>query len=184
MIESVQTLYLKINDYHIRNLKGFTVQVYAASKIDGDYQLIGTTKNTNIAAISGGKLLNYIKFRIIAEENKAITSLEALANYVETDKDVLRIYDSNYGSCETKIFDLGAEGDYRLDEVVGDFLNSQYIRYFVRGIRFDSLDNVYTNWYSMEEQHLFTGYRYFQFKIEIKSADAKARIKKFRMEAV
>ena len=183
-IRSVQTLYLKINDYHIRNLKGFTVQVYAASKIDGDYQLIGTTKNTNIAAISGGKLLNYIKFRIIAEENKAITSLEALANYVETDKDVLRIYDSNYGSCETKIFDLGAEGDYRLDEVVGDFLNSQYIRYFVRGIRFDSLDNVYTNWYSMEEQHLFTGYRYFQFKIEIKSADAKARIKKFIMEAV
>ena len=103
---------------------------------------------------------------------------------METDKDVLRIYDSNYGSCETKIFDLGAEGDYRLDEVVGDFLNSQYIRYFVRGIRFDSLDNVYTNWYSIEEQHLFTGYRYFQFKIEIKSADAKARIKKFIMEAV
>ena len=183
-IRSIRSLFIKVNDYHIKKLKGFNIQVYASSRADGDYQLIGTAKNTNVASVSGSKLLNYIKFKVMAEENKAITNIEVFANYFETDKDVLRIYDSSYGSCETKIFDLGAEGNYCLDSIVGDAINGQNVRFFIRGVRFDSFDNVYTDWYPKEERHLFCGYRHFQFKIEIKSADAKLKIDKFIMEAV
>ena len=65
-----------------------------------------------------------------------------------------------------------------------DAINGQNVRFFIRGVRFDSFDNVYTDWYPKEERHLFCGYRHFQFKIEIKSADAKLKIDKFIMEAV
>lgn len=183
-IKSIESITLKINDYHTKNLKGFTVQVLGSNSAVGDFEILATYKNTNLVTIPGNNLRSYIKFKISTEENKVITSLELFANYKETENNLLRVYDSAFGNCVTKIFDLGAEGNYCLGSVEAEEENSDNIKYFIRGMRFDSSDNAYTNWYSLEDNHIFNDYRYFQFKVELKSRDAKTRIKKFIMEVV
>lgn len=183
-IKSIESLILKINDYHVKNLKGFTVQVLGSNSAVGDFEILATYKNTNVVTIPDSNLRSYLKFRISTEENKVITSIELFANYKESKNNLLRVYDSAFGNCVTKIFDLGAEGNYRLGSVEADEENSTNIKYFIRGMRFDNSDNAYTNWYSLEDKHIFNDYRYFQFKVELKSSNAKTRIKKFIMEVV
>ena len=57
-------------------------------------------------------------------------------------------------------------------------------KFYVRGIRYDSFDQVYTRWYELGENHTFNDYRYFQFKVELSGKDESIRIESFEMEAV
>ena len=104
------------------------------------------------------------------------------ANYVEEKGP--KIADISSGSCFTKIYDFGAVGNYRLKDIEAEETSPENIKYYVRGIRFQEFDNTYTELYSKESNHVFENYRYVQFKIELKSKDARVKIKRFIMEAV
>lgn len=182
-IVSIGELYVKINDYPVNNLANFKITFLGSNTLSNDYQVLGEFSNCNVASISGKKLKNFIKIRIEAVENRDITSIELFANYVEEEKGP-KIADISSGSCFTKIYDLGAVGNYRLMNIEAKETNSENIRYYIRGIRFQEFDNTYTELYSKESNHVFENYRYVQFKIELKSKDARAKIKKFIMEAV
>lgn len=182
-IASIGELYVKINDYPVNNLADFKITFLGSNTLSNDYQVLGEFSNCNVASISGKKLKNFIKIRIEAVENKDITGIELFANYVEEEKGP-KIADISSGFCFTKIYDLGAVGNYRLKDIETEETNPENIRYYIRGIRFQEFDNTYTELYSKEENHVFDNYRYVQFKIELKTKDARAKIKKFIMEAV
>lgn len=182
-IASIGELYVKINDFPVNNLANFKIIFLGSNTLSNDYQMLGEFSNCNVASISGKKLKNFIKIRIEAVENRDITSIELFANYVEEEKGP-KIADISSGSCFTKIYDLGAVGNYRFKDIEAEETNSENIRYYIRGIRFQEFDNTYTELYSKESNHVFENYRYVQFKIELKSKDARVKIKKFIMEAV
>ena len=96
-----------------------------------------------------------------------------------------KVYSLDNGKAVTKIYDLGTEGNFRLKCVnfSSDKENSM-TKFYVRGVRYDSFDNVYTRWYELSEQHIFNDYRYFEFKIEMLDKAENLKVESFEMEAV
>ena len=181
---STMNVYLKINDYPYNNFQGFNVKVLSSNSVSGEYAEIMSLNNTNQVTVQNSKLNNYIKFEITASENKIIQHLELFAQYRETDSQLLRITDNTYGTLTTKVFDTCVNGDYLLSEIEREETKPESIEYEVRGGRYTDNDIVWTNWYSFNDKHVFNDYRYFQFRVTLKSKEASARIKKFIFEVV
>lgn len=182
--KSIKTLMAKVNDYHIGNLKGFKIEVLGSNTLDGPFTSLSVSKNANIAEVAGNSLLNYAKLRITADEGKVISSIELFAEYMESETGILSIIENSQGSCMTKIFDTGVIGRFKFTGVEAEESGAEYISYSVRGMRPGLANDVYTSWYDLSSDHVFTDYRYFQFRIEIKSNTASTKINKFILETV
>ena len=181
---STMNLFLKINDYPYGNLADFKVRVLGSNTQTGEYSEIVTEYDTNQISIQNSKLTNYLRFEITANENQVINHIELYAQYRETNDLELKIIEYNYGSCLTKVFDTCAVGNYRLSSVDAEEFDKDNIEYEIRGGRSIDSDIVWTEWYNLNDQHVFNSYRYFQFRITLKSKNAKTRIKKFIFEVV
>ena len=184
-IKSIKTLYIKVNNYPTGSLKGFDIELLVSDSSGRDYLNIEKVNNTNLAAVTGNRLKEFIKIRIQAEEGREIESIEVFAAYKEEENMSPKVYSLDSGRAVTKIYDLGAEGSFRLKRVncTSDREKSN-VELYVRGVRYDSFDQVYTRWYELGEKHTFNDYRYFQFKVELSGKDESIRIESFEMEAV
>lgn len=182
--KSINSLIVKVNDYHVDKLKGFKIEILGANTSDGTYSVISTGQNVNMVTVPNSVILSYIKLRITADETKVISSIEMFAEYNESENSALSIVESSSGTCLTKIFDTGALGRYRFSKVEAEETAADFVSYYIRGMRADNTDNVYTDWYKLDSDHVFRNYRYFQFKIELKSNLANTKINKFILETV
>ena len=184
--QSIMNLYLKINDYPYNNFKNFNVKVLGSSSQTGEYSEVLNLNNINQITIPNNRLSNYLKFEITASENKIIKHLELFVQYRETNSDPLRITEYIYGTCLTKIFDTCISGRYTLSSIKAEEENSTNIEYEIRGGRYidTSSEVIWSEWYNYNDHHIFDNYRYFQFRITLKSKEAKTTIKKFIFEVV
>ena len=184
-LKSIKTLYIKVNNYPVGTLKGFDIELLASESVGGDFSNIEKVTNTNLAAIRGSRLKEFIRIRIKAEEGKEIENIEVFAVYKEEQDISPKVYSLDNGKAVTKIYDLGTEGNFRLKCVnfSSDKENSM-TKFYVRGVRYDSFDNVYTRWYELSEQHIFNDYRCFEFKIEMLDKAENLKVESFEMEAV
>ena len=184
-LEAVKTLYIKINNYPAQNLKGFRIGVLASDSTGSEFKSIETASDTNLLAVSGSRLKQFIKVRIEAEEGREIESIEVFAAYKEGLMAGPKVFTLDRGNAVTKIYDLGAEGSFILKRIIySSDKDSSRARFFIRGIRYDSFDHVYTRWFEQNENHVFNDYRYFQFRIDLDDKSESIRIKSFEMEAV
>ena len=184
-LEAVKTLYIKINNYPAQNLKGFRISVLASDSTGREFKSIETASDTNLLAVSGSRLKQFIKLRIEAEEDKEIENIEVFAAYKEGLMAGPKVFTLDRGNAVTKIYDLGAEGSFMLKRIIySSDKDSSRARFFIRGIRYDSFDHVYTRWFEQNENHVFNDYRYFQFRIDLDDKSESIRIKSFEMEAV
>lgn len=173
--------FLKINDYPYNNLKDFNVKVLGSNSLNGTYNEILSVTNTNLVIIQNSKLTNYIKFRITAKESQVITSLELYFQYREIERNTIKISEYDRGSITSKIFDTAVTANYRIKEIIGSAENANYS---VRAARIGNTDTVWTDWYNIDDNHVFNEYRLFQFKIDLKAKNAKAKINQIIMEVV
>lgn len=184
-LESIRTLYIKVNSYPVNKLKGFNIYALGADNLGSEFLDLEKARDTNLLAVSGNRLKQFIKIRIEAEAGKEIESIEVFAAYKEQADIGPKVFTLDSGRAITKIYDLGFEGNFRLKCVdhSSDKENSK-AKFFVRGIRYDSFDNVYTRWYEAGESHTFNNYRYFQFRVDLEDKDESICIRSFDMEAV
>lgn len=177
-------IFLKINDYPNNELKEFNVTTYGNNSGANEYAKIQTARRVNVATVQSEKITNYLKFEISAEEGKVINHLEVFAQYRETAEQALRISSYNYGTATTKVFDVVTPGRYIVKNIEAEETLSDKIKYQVRGAKSIDGDIVWTEWYDINDKHIFNDYHLFQFKVILESSDATTKINKFILEVV
>ena len=178
----VFNLFLKINDYPYGRLKDFNVQVLGSNSLNGIYNELLNVTNTNLVIVQSTKLTGYIKFRITAKENQVITGLELYTQYRESASSALRVNKYDSGSLLTKVYDTCITANYLVKEIIADIVNPDKVKFYVRAARINNTDTVWTDWYNIEDNHIFNEYQLFQFKVDLSSSDAKVNIKQIIME--
>lgn len=180
---ATEALVLKINDYPVGKLKNFNIKALGSVTENGTYNEIELARQANTIAIPSGKLMNYVKFEIKADEGQEITHIEAFVQYKETQNSTVKIVNNLNGSVITKIFDLGSADNYMLEKIVKKDFAGENISFYIRGLRSNN-DNTYTEWYNVKDNHVFNNYRYFQIKINIDDPASKVKIEKFMFKVV
>ena len=180
--KAIRNLFIKINEYPYENFKNFDVVVYGSDNgVVGEDIEIYHGKNKNLFQIPHNVLTNYIKIKITSDDEKIIKNVTLFAQY-NVDLESPRVTDIDYGTCTSKIYDVGIQSRYIVKEVDYDLLDGSNVKIQVRGLKNSNGENVWTEWYDIEQNHEFDQYRYFQFKTIIKDRFTKVRINKFVFE--
>lgn len=183
--KSIYKAALKLNQVLSDNRKGFTLYAYSSKQIDGSYQEIGKAENENLVAFNIGENDRYIKFKIIATEDKVITDIDLFCIYKEVEEENLAIYDNTDGSAVTRIFSIGASGNYRFSRVICDEKYDAYDCIYVRGIqKAPDGECIWSEWKDTKNRPFFNGYELFQFKIVMKGKNTRLRIRGFEFEVL
>lgn len=178
----VQRLYIKINDIQVNDLKDFDIEILGSDTADGEYNKIFSKEKCNFLQFSLVKTPRYIKIKVTAAENKIVNHLEVFALYHENADIGPGTIQSGTGSCTTKVYDLGTEANYKLKNVIQESNVPDKISFSIRGLKVSDKDNTWTEWYNINDNHIFYGYRYFQLKIYIPSPEIETKIKSFIFE--
>ena len=133
--KAIHNLFLKINDYHNGELKNFEVVVYGSGSNSDKYQELMTIKDTNIVIIQPSKIMDYMKFKIVSEENKVINDIELYAQYKETEDQILKVSTHSSGDAITKIFKTGKTGRYIANVETLDIEGKDNVNFYVRALK-------------------------------------------------
>ena len=183
--QSVYRAALKINQVISGNQKGFTLYAYSSKQIDGTYQEIGKAENENLVSFRINKNDRYLKFKIVADENKIITDIDLFCIYKEAMEENLAIYDHNDGSAVTRIFSIGAAGNYRFTRILCDEQYDDYDHIYIRGIqKAPNGECIWGEWKDTQISPTFNNLELFQFKIVMKGKNARLRIRGFEFEVL
>lgn len=180
--KALQNLFVKINNYPYDNLKDFNIKIFASNLMNTDFKEISNIAKKNLFTINATNATNYYKVEIISAENKIINNVEIFGLYHEGGTATPNVLTNEYGTCITKIYDSGFEAKYILKEIIQDTETPDEIKISIRGLKFSDSDNIWTQWYDINEKHEFDQYRYFQFKITLNSSKLKTRINQFVLE--
>lgn len=182
---SIHKMAVKVNDYIDDIQKGFTIIAYGSSAKNGTYTKIGQAYDTNQFEFEVRASDRYLKFQIEAAENKKIASIDLLAIYKETPAESLGIFYYTDGSAVTKVFNIGAVGNYRFSSIQCEDGFDEYYDVYIRGAK-QTTDGeyVWTTWQNTEAHPVFNGYELFQFKIRMQGQDNRLRIKAFEFEVL
>ena len=193
-VDSVDKLYIKINDVLIGNLKNFDVHIKTAEDVSGrNAREIAFIKKTNLVAFTASSLSSYLQIVVEMPPERVINSIEIYARYVEKEDQRLHVTENNEGSMTSKIYDLVTPSSYKLTRIdAKSVAHPENIEVMIRGLRQDSSHGVWTDWYPCyldanlicTDSHVFYDYRYFQFKINISDMDANININNFVFEVV
>lgn len=179
---AIRNVFIKINEYPYENFKDFEVVVYGSnsSSVSEDTEIYHS-KNKNLFQIPNSVLTNYIKIKVIADENKIVKNITVFAQYNEGSESP-KINDIDYGICTSKIYDVGIAARYIIKNVDYELLSGNDAVIQVRGLKNDGGENTWTQWYDVAKKHEFDQYRFFQFKIIVKDRFTKVRINNFVFE--
>lgn len=181
----VHSVYIKINDIITGPYKNFTINIYGSNSQSGNYRLLASRQNCNMAVIRQNLVCSYIYAEIIADKNKIIHSIDVYARYAELDPErPLTATDLSSGEYISKIYDLGTESNYIFNGVDAEVTGEpDEVSYYIRGLREGKLSQVFTPWrkYTGEDEIRYDGYSLFQFKIKINSPKTILKVNKFRM---
>lgn len=183
--KSIYKAALKLNQVLSDNRKGFTLYAYSSKQFDGSYQEIGKAENENLVTFNIGDNDRYIKFRIVAAEDRTITDIDLFCIYKEVEEENLAIYDYADGSAVTRIFSIGASGNYRFSKTICDEKYDDYDYIYVRGIqKAPDGECIWSEWKDTKNNPIFNGYELFQFKIVMKGKNTRLRILGFEFEVL
>lgn len=162
----------------------FTIVVYAAPDKAGPWHEIAREKRANLATFSVGHMDRYLKFRVEAVENQVFVGMDLFYTYREVAAEDLTIYSYDEGSAVTKVFHIGAAGNYKLTRVLCDEGKDRYEGIYIRGAKKSGDEFIWTTWKNTADRPEFYEYELFQFKIHMKGTDARLRIKAFEFEVL
>lgn len=187
-VNTIKNVVFKINDVTFDNMTGFSVRIFASSTLNGEYREIFTTKN-NVGYITGKYLLSYIKMIITIPEKKVINDIGFFAEYKSDHNVAPAEVPINNGSFVSKIFDSNYESGYKVKNINLDSISSQNdVVIQIRGARGD----VWTEWKDVKinasgnvlNSVTFDNYRFFQFKVQLRTKRAYVKIESIDLEVV
>lgn len=180
--KAIQNLILKVNDYHYGELSGFTITAYGSNTNTGKFIELTSISDSNVLIMPQGKLMDYMKFKIIAQDGKVINDIELYAQYKETEEQSLKVSTHSSGDAITKIYKVDEAKKYIANVKILESELEDNISLFVRAFKNGESSGAWTEWYDIKERHIFDGYKLFQFKIKLSNKDAKIKIDKFILE--
>lgn len=186
--QNVKSIFIRINNVLLEQLKGFDMTVLTGRTEDGEFSVVETIKNSNSVTINGARLSDYIKLVITMPKEKIIEDIEVYAEYAEGQGLSVRHYSRGY--LETKIYDIGSPGNYFLSAI--NLQNQELFgrsEVLVRALRQNETDIVYTDWQKVEldatghvtNRVQFENYEYFQFRIEMNREADRVQIESFEL---
>lgn len=196
-IKTIKNLLFKINDVMFNNMEGFKIRVLTSSNGITGFKEIENFLN-NIAAINIDKLESYIKLIVEMPSNKVINSIELFIEYLSDD-----IYNPPEipvinGSYTSKVLDAQYNTRFLIknlgfEEVTSIVTNVEFL---VRASKENTVNTVWTDWkklefekdengkYYLDNRIVFDGYRYFQFKVNLKGEGSSVKIKNLDLEVI
>lgn len=184
--KNVIGVYIKINDVLVDTLKNFDITLVTAD--DATTKMVSTlaTQNkTNLLEYSG-TVSEYIQFTVDMDTDKVINNIEVYVQYSEKSRYPLSIKNYKNGYMTSKLYDTTQIGTYTISNI-DSTLNSDYTNYYVRGYRQDETNGVFTQWYPINlhgDNHIFEGYQYFQFRIEITNDTVEGEVNSIELEVL
>ena len=176
---------VKINDILIDNFKNFNINLFTSNNSNEDlHETLKTEKKTNLLEYKGN-ISEYIQISIEMDVDKVINNIEIYLQYSEKSRYPLSIKNYKNGYLTTKIYDTTQLGTYTVKKINTN-LSPEYTKYYVRGYRQDEDHGVFTQWYPIQNKnnHIFEGYQYFQFKVEITNEYVEGNIESIELEVI
>ncbi|MCY8890575.1 hypothetical protein P8918_13455 [Bacillus spizizenii] len=189
---SIRSMIFKVNEVLTKSTSGFRIEVHTSDTSSGRYNLIAAEDNTNVLVVPQNRLSNYIRVKVDMPPGKVINNLEIYSEYIETDSP-LRIGNYQNGQLLTKIYDSGFGKHYAIKGFgVESVSELGKIDVEVRAFRQDDNRLVWTNWKQLqlnEELEVtnsveFEDYRFFQFRISIRSEHASMKLNNIDLEVI
>lgn len=183
--QAVISVYAKVNDVLIKNLKNFTIQCYSAETKNSVFRKIAENKKTNLMEIQGNGIGNYLQFVVELDNDKVINSLEVYVRYAEIPDAPLYITQNERGNLISSVYDTTLTNSVQLHRFTGSVTHPEYVTFEIRGCRMDDTHIVWTQWYPYQitndlhfvgNEHVFENYRYFQFRITLTNPEATLHI--------
>ena len=188
--QAVRRMVIKINDIH--DTKMTRISCYTADNNDEEAAVVTSARNTSMLVIDNcAGLLNYIEIKVDMPASAVILSVEAYVEYAETNQP-LCITAQHYGELETKLYDLGYEGNLTASKIVmkSSVTELDQIVLQVRGCRKTAKDLVWTEWKqiifdengTITNPPSFEDYQFFCFKLSMHSPTARIQIDRIEFE--
>jgi hypothetical protein len=191
--QAISAVYVKINDVLIDPFRDFSAHVYTAENSAGQNKReVFEGSATNLIEIQSSSLMRCLQFVIEMPPKSVINSIEVYVRYVENQAG-LRVFCPQSGALVTKVYDTSVVGNFRPKYIAGSAGHSEHISIYIRGYRQDDAHGVFTEWYPCQFNehlifsdscHIFEGYRYFQFMIQMDHQDSYIHIEEFVLEVV
>lgn len=189
---SVRDVYVKINDVTVRGFNNFDVRIGTSDHTNFNYHEVRFVRKTNLAPAYAVTMSPYMQIEIKIPANSVITNVEIYVRYAEAGRS-LSVDINNNGCLLSKVYDTLFSGNYKPARIEGTAKNFENIKLYIRGCRISGGEAVWTNWYNYEldkhlmvvgDPHIFSGYRLFQFLVDMQSPHARLNIENFIFEVI
>lgn len=183
--EALKSIDIKINDMLIDDTyKNYTVEILTSDMENGIFTTVLTKEDTNDIIVSSRYLKQYIRIRITMPEDSIIQSIQLFGEYYEGEY-APHVKYHNSGNMISKLFDTGFTSDYQLTKISASRIHDlDHIQFEIRGCREDDKALVWTPWepitidetLSVTSDNIFRGYRLFQLRVSLSSANCRIHI--------
>lgn len=196
-IKTIKNLLYKVNDVMFNNMEGFKIRVLTSSNGITGFKEIENFLS-NIAAINIDKLESYIKLIVEMPSNRVINSIELFIEYLSDD-----IYNPPEipvisGSYTSKVLDAQYNTRFLVKKLRFELTTSMMtnVKFLIRASKENTANTVWTDWhelqfeknengeYYLDNRIVFDGYRYFQFKVDLKGEGSSVKIKNLDLEVI
>ena len=172
--------------------KNYTIEILTSDIENGIFTTVLTKEDTNDIIVSSRYLKQYIRIRITMPEDSIIQSIQLFGEYYEGEY-APHVKYHNSGNMISKLFDTGFTNDYQLTKISASRIHDlDHIQFEIRGCREDDKALVWTPWepvtidetLSVTSENIFRGYRLFQLRVSLSSANCRIYIDGIIMKVV
>ena len=181
--KNVVGVFVKINNVVTDKFKNFNITLNAYN--NNLSSTLEYQKKTNLLHYSG-PISEYLQVMVEMDTDKVINNIEIYLQYSEKSRYPLSIKNYKNGYMTSKIYDATTVGTYTISSI-DSTLHPDYTKYYVRGYRQDETRNVFTQWYPINlhgDNHIFEGYQYFQFRVEVTNDTVEGTIHTINLEVI
>lgn len=197
-VRTIKNFLFKINNVMFDNMKGFKVKILTADNVGSSFKDVSQHLD-NIGAISGDKLLSYVKLMVEMPQNKVINNIELFIEYLSNEVDTPSEMSVLSGTYTSKVLDAGYNERFLVKKLNVSNLNQSLSNYIfqVRASKENDERTTWTDWkeitlksdyedtnYNLKNRIVFDGYRFFQFRIILKGEDTSVKLNYMDLEVI
>lgn len=196
-VSTIRNLMFKINDVMFNNMKNFKIRVLTSSNSVTGFKEISMHLD-NIGVIDGDKLSSYVKLIVEMPSNKVINSIELFTEYLSDETNNPPEVPVLSGSYISKVLDAQYNTRYIIKNLSFDLedVSLNNVTFNIRASKENTDSTVWTDWktitiikdenqnYKVSNRIVFEDYRYFQFRVILKGANASVKIKHLDLEVI
>lgn len=199
-VRTIKNFLFKINNVMFDNMKGFKVKILTADNVNSSFKEVSQHLD-NIGAISGDKLLSYVKLMVEMPLNKVINNIELFIEYLSNEVDTPSEMSVLSGTYTSKVLDAGYNERFIIKNLNISDANQSSKNYIfqVRASKENDERTTWTDWKeivlksdheninatsNIKNRIVFDGYRFFQFRAVLKGEDTLIKLNYMDLEVI